>query len=69
MVAHLKYPYRQKWRNKINIVIPYEGRARTVLCSSFLSAKRLTENGYTLTDEAFQMTGVPRNRSSFYRTA
>lgn len=42
----------------MKIIIPLEGQVRTVICSSFVAAKRLTENTYSLTGEAFQMTGV-----------
>ncbi len=40
------------------IVIPVEGRVRTVIRSSFVSAKRETETTWSLTGEVFQMTGV-----------
>ena len=42
----------------MQIVIPLEGRVRTVIRSSFVAAKRLTENQYTLSGDNFQMTGV-----------
>ena len=42
----------------MQIVIPLEGRVRTVIRSSFVVAKRLTESQYTLTGDNFQMTGV-----------
>lgn len=42
----------------MKIIIPLEGQVRTVICSSFVAAKRLTENTYSLTGEVFQMTGV-----------
>ena len=42
----------------MQIVIPLEGRVRTVIRSSFVAAKRLTESQYTLTGDNFQMTGV-----------
>ena len=35
-----------------------EGRVRTVIRSSFVAAKRLTESQYTLSGDNFQMTGV-----------
>ena len=44
--------------NQLNIVIPFEGRARTILRSSFLIAHRQTETEYSLSGEALQMTGV-----------
>lgn len=40
------------------IAIPFEGRARTVLRSSFISAKRVTATKYNLSGEQFQMSGV-----------
>lgn len=42
----------------MQIVIPLEGRVRTVIHSSFVAAKRLTESQYTLSGDNFQMTGV-----------
>jgi len=42
----------------MNIVIPFRDRVQTVIRSSFLAAKRQTENQYQLTGEAFQMTRV-----------
>lgn len=42
----------------MQIVIPLEGRVRTVIHSSFVTAKRLTESQYTLSGDNFQMTGV-----------
>ena len=42
----------------MQIVIPLEGRVRTVIRSSFVAAKRLTESQYTLTGDNFQMTDV-----------
>ena len=42
----------------MQIVIPLEGRVRTVIRSSFVAAKRLAENQYTLSGDNFQMTGV-----------
>ena len=42
----------------MQIVIPLEGQVRTVIRSSFVAAKRLTENQYTLSGDNFQMTGV-----------
>ncbi len=42
----------------MNIVIPFEGRVRTIICSSFVAAKRVTETQYDLSGEQFQMTGV-----------
>ena len=42
----------------MQIVIPMEGRVRTVIRSSFVAAKRLTESEYTLSGDNFQMTGV-----------
>ncbi len=42
----------------MNIVIPFEGRAATVIRSSFLAAKRLSENKYNLSGEAFQMSEI-----------
>ena len=42
----------------MQIVIPLEGRVRTVIRSSFIAAKRLTESQYTLSGDNFQMTGV-----------
>lgn len=42
----------------MNIVIPFDGRVRTIIRSSFVAAKRLTENQYTLTDDTFQMRDV-----------
>lgn len=42
----------------MQIVIPLEGRVRTVIRSSFVAAKRLTESEYTLSGDNFQMTGV-----------
>ena len=42
----------------MQIAIPLEGRVRTVIRSSFVTAKRLTESQYTLSGDNFQMTGV-----------
>ena len=42
----------------MQIVISLEGRVRTVIRSSFVAAKRLTESQYTLSGDNFQMTGV-----------
>ena len=42
----------------MNIVIPLEGRVRTIIRSSFVAAKRVTEAQYDLSGEQFQMTGV-----------
>ena len=42
----------------MQIVIPLEGRVRTVIRSSFVAAKRLTESQYTLFGDNFQTTGV-----------
>ena len=42
----------------MQIVIPLEERVRTVIRSSFVAAKRLTESQYTLSGDNFQMTGV-----------
>ena len=42
----------------MQIVIPLEGRVRTVIRSSFVAAKRLAESQYTLSGDIFQMTGV-----------
>lgn len=42
----------------MQIVIPLEGRVRTVIRSSFVAVKRLAESQYTLSGDNFQMTGV-----------
>ena len=42
----------------MNIVIPFDGRIRTIIRSSFVTAKRLTESGYTLAGDTFQMRDV-----------
>lgn len=42
----------------MQIVIPLEGRVRTVIRSSFVAAKRLAESQYTLSGDNFQITGV-----------
>ena len=42
----------------MQIVIPLEGRVRTVIRSSFVAAKRLAESQYALSGDNFQMTGV-----------
>ena len=42
----------------MQIVIPLEGRVRTVIRSSCVAAKRLAESQYTLSGDNFQMTGV-----------
>ncbi len=42
----------------MNIVIPFEGRAATVIRSSYLAAKRVSENKYNLSGEAFQMSKI-----------
>lgn len=42
----------------MNIVIPFEGRVTTVIRSSFLAAKRISETKYNLTGEAFQMSEI-----------
>ena len=42
----------------MNIVIPFEGRVRTIIRSSFVAAKRMTKTQYDLSGEQFQMTGV-----------
>ena len=46
----------------MQIVIPLEGRVRTVIRSSFVAAKRLAESQYTLSGDNFQMTGVTAER-------
>ena len=38
----------------MQIVIPLEGRVRTVIRSSFVAAKRLAESQYTLSGDNFQ---------------
>ena len=40
------------------IVIPFEGRVRTLIRSSFVLAKRLSETTYNLSGDTFQMTQV-----------
>lgn len=40
------------------IAIPFEGRVRTLIRSSFLAAKRTDATHYSLTGESFQMSGV-----------
>lgn len=40
------------------IAIPMEGRVRTVIRSSFVAAKRITETTWDLTGEVFQMSGI-----------
>ena len=40
------------------IAIPFEGRVRTLIRSSFVLAKRLSETNYNLSGDAFQMTQV-----------
>ena len=40
------------------IAIPFEGRVRTLIRSSFVLAKRLSETTYNLSGDAFQMTRV-----------
>lgn len=42
----------------MNIVIPFEGRVRTIIRSSFIAAKRTSERRYSLTGDSFQMTEV-----------
>lgn len=42
----------------MNIVIPFEGRVKTIIRSSFIAAKRTSENRYSLTGDCFQMTEV-----------
>lgn len=42
----------------MNIVIPFDGRVRTIIRSSFVAAKRLTETCYSLTGDTFQMRDV-----------
>ena len=42
----------------VNIVIPHEGRVRTLIRSSFLLAQRQSETGYGLSGDSFQMAGV-----------
>lgn len=42
----------------MNIVISFEGRVRTIIRSSIVAAKRVTETQYDLSGEQFQMTGV-----------
>lgn len=42
----------------MNIVIPFEGRVRTIIRSSFVAAKRVTETQYDLSGEQFQMSSV-----------
>lgn len=42
----------------MNIVIPFDGRVRTIIRSSFVAAKRLTESRYSLTGDTFQMRDV-----------
>ena len=40
------------------IAIPFEGRVRTLIRSSFVLAKRLSETIYNLSGDAFQMAQV-----------
>ena len=40
------------------IAIPFEGRVRTLIRSSFVVAKRLSETTYNMSGDAFQMTQV-----------
>ena len=40
------------------IAIPFEGRVRTLIRSSFVLAKRLSETTYNLSGDAFQMAQV-----------
>lgn len=42
----------------MNIVIPFEGRVRTVIRSSFVAAKRVTETTWDLSGDVFQMSGI-----------
>lgn len=42
----------------MQIIIPLEGRVRTVIRSSFVAAKRTSETKYTLSGDSFQMTDV-----------
>lgn len=44
--------------SKLIIVIPFEGRIRTVIRSPYLLAKRTAESRYSLTGDSFQMTEV-----------
>lgn len=39
-------------------MIPFEGRVRTIIRSSFVAAKRVTETQYDLSGEQFQMSNV-----------
>lgn len=42
----------------MKLCIPLEGRVRTIIRSSFVVVKRLTEDRYSLTGDMVQMTGV-----------
>ncbi len=42
----------------MNIVIPFEGQVRTIIRSSFVAAKRMTETQYDLSGEQLQMSSV-----------
>lgn len=50
----------------MNIVIPFEGRVRTLIRSSYVLAKRLTESQYILTGDAFQMTEVTAEQVAIF---
>lgn len=45
-------------RFQMYIAIPFEGRVRTLIRSSFVLAKRLSETTYNLSGDAFQMAQV-----------
>lgn len=42
----------------MKIVIPLEGRVRTILRSSFLSVKRENDTSYSVIGDSLQMSGV-----------
>ena len=51
------------------IAIPFEGRVRTLIRSSFLAAKLTDATHYSLTGESFQMSGVTAEQVILLPTA
>ena len=50
---------------KVNIVIPMDGRVSMVICSSFVSAKYNGNGSYNLSGENFQMVDVTKENGKF----
>ena len=49
------------------IAIPFDGRVRTLIRSSFVLAKRLSETAYDLSGDSFRMTQVTAEQALVFR--